>query len=219
MKTTFSALIVCAASLLGLPAAQAATVSLFNTGVDATGAVLPDSTVGDAHYSLISTPGGTSDVRVISSASGFPIGPWLGDNSSSRWIGPNNDAQLNGNVGAFVYRATFDLTGLNAASALINGLWTTDNNGLDILINGVGLGYTTAGGQFAAGFAAFQVTSGFVAGINTLDFVVNNGGGPTGLRVEMTGNADLQQAVPEPGSLALVGLAIAGLGVARRRKA
>lgn len=166
--------------------------------------MLPDSTVGDAHYSLISTPGGMSAVWVFSSASGLPIRPWLGDNSSSRWIGPDNDAQLDGDVGGFVYRTTCDLTGLSAASALING---------------VGLGYTTSGGQFVAGFAAFQVTSGFVAGINTLDFVVNNGGGPTGLRVEMTGNADLQQAVPEPGSLALVGLAIAGLGVARRRKA
>jgi hypothetical protein len=49
-------------------------------------------------------------------------------------------------------------------------------------------------GSSAAGFASFTpftVNSGFIAGVNTLDFVVNNapfaGTNPTGLRVEISG--------------------------------
>lgn len=36
----------------------------------------------------------------------------------------------------------------------------------------------------------FTINSGFVAGVNTLDFVVTNtGAGPTGLRVDLSGTA------------------------------
>ncbi|HWR88591.1 MAG TPA: hypothetical protein VN277_09250, partial [Acidiferrobacterales bacterium] len=46
---------------------SAATITLFNTGVDAAGAVLADGTIGDPHYRLISKPAGTSDIRIITS--------------------------------------------------------------------------------------------------------------------------------------------------------
>lgn len=201
------------AAMLTAPAAHAGLITtLYNTGVDASGAVLPDGTVGDPHYTLISVPGGTTATRIITSASGFPIPPYIGDNTLSRWIGPNNDSDLNGPVGTYTFRTTFDLTGFDHTTASIAGGWSTDNNGLDILINGTSLGYTTSFTQFQTGFSAFAVNSGFVAGINTLDFVVFNGGGPIGLRVQMTGT------VPEPGSLALAALALLGLGVAARRR-
>jgi hypothetical protein len=210
---------LCAIALAAITAtnAHADAITLFNTGVDDQGQVLANSTVGDPHYSLADVPGGSSTLRVITSANGYPVGAWFGDNTSSRWIGPNNDQALKGPQGAYVYRTTFDLTGFNATTALIEGGWSTDDNGLDIVINGQSLGYTTPGGQFSAGFAAFEITSGFVAGVNTLDFIINNSGGPTGLRVEMTGTADLSQAVPEPSALALVGLALTGLALSRRR--
>ena len=205
-----------AGAVLASTATHAAMISsLFNTGVDATGAVLADGTVGDPHYTLTSVPGGTTAIRVITSASGFPIPPYFGDNTSSRWIGPNNDADLNGPVGTYRYRTTFDLTGFDFNSASVSGGWSTDNNGLDILINGISLAATTSFTQFSAGFSAFSITSGFVAGVNTIDFLVNNGGGPTALRVEMTGTAD----VPEPHMLSLAAVALLGLGLARRRRA
>ena len=218
--TRIKAMVIAAAVALGLAApAQAATITtLFNTGVDAAGVPLPDGTVTDPHYSLIATPGGTSSILVRQSAGGFPIPPYIGDNAFSAWIGPFNDTILDGPVGSYTYRTTFDLTGFNPSTASITGGWSSDNNGLDILINGVSLGYTTSFTQFAIGFSPFSVTSGFVSGINTLDFVVNNGGGPTALRVEMSGTASPAAAVPEPATLLLAGIGGVGLIGARLRK-
>ena len=220
MKLKISAILV-ALSATFSHYSSAATVQLFNTGVDSLGAVLADGVIGDPHYRLISTPAATpastSDIRIITAASGYPIPPYIGDNLFSRWIGPNNDADVNGPVGSYTYRTTFDLTGFDISTASITGGWSTDNNGLDILINGTSLGYTTDFAQFSTGFSAFSVGSGFVMGLNTLDFVVNNGGGPTALRVELSGTADLL-AVPEPGTLALFALAALGAGLVRRRE-
>ena len=69
---------------------------------------------------------------------------------------------------------------------------------------------------------SFLLTSGFQAGVNTLDFFVQNGNGgsdltgPTALRVEMLGDAT---ATPLPAALPLFagGLGVIGL-IARRRK-
>jgi len=66
----------------------------------------------------------------------------------------------------------------------------------------------------------FTLGSGFIAGINTLDFVVNNIGGeitnPTGLRVEFQ-SATADQ-VPVPAAIWLLGSGLLGLiGIARRR--
>jgi hypothetical protein len=194
--------------------ANADTISgLFNTGVDDTGTVLTNN-ASETHYTLVSTPdGSTTGVRVATSANGFPLPPWLGDDALSAWIGPNSDGQLDGPAGLYDYQVSFSLAGLDSNSAVIAGNWATDNEGVDILINGVSTGDSNLNGF--ASFTAFSITSGFVGGINTLDFIVNNDGGPTGLRVEATGTAD---AIPEPASLALVGAGLFGLGLIRRRK-
>ena len=176
--------------------------TLFNTGVDSAGAVLPDGTIGDPHYSLISVPtDSTAETRIITSAGGFPIPPYIGDNTLSSWIGPNNDNDLNGPSGTYIYRTTFDLTGFASNTASITGQWSTDNNGLDILINGTSLRLYKSLRSLST-FSQFLITSDFVSGINTLDFVVNNGGGPTALRVEVTGTAS---PVPVPAAVWLFG--------------
>jgi hypothetical protein len=211
----FRALPGALAMLLFAASAAATPIAIFNTGVDAFGNVLPHGTVGDPHYSLISVPGGSTTTLIITSAGGFPVPPYIGDNTLSRWIGPGNDGDLNGPAGTYVYRTTFDLTGLNPATASLLIGWSTDNNGLDVALNGASLGQTTSFTQFSAGFSVFAVTSGFLPGVNTLDFWVNNGSGPTALRVEAAGTAD---PIPEPGSLLLLGAGLAALGLLRARR-
>jgi len=197
------------------PTYASSLTTLFNTGVDSGGNVLTNNTIGDPHYSLIAVPSGSTNTRIITSAGGFPIGPYLGDNTLSRWIGPNNDADLNGPVGNFTYRTTFDLTGFNPSTALISGKWSSDNNGLSILLNGVNIGTPAIPFTAFTNWFPFSISSGFVGGINTLDFLVYNGGGPTALRVEMAGTAS---AVPIPAALWLIGSALIGLVSFGRRK-
>ena len=200
--------------LVLIGSAQAAPINIFNTGVDANGDVVAGGTVGDEHYTLISDPNGTiTGIKTATAISeGYPIGPWLGDNSLSSWIGPNT-GDLVGPGGLFTYQTTFDLSGLDHTTASILGRWATDDQGIDILINGTATGNTSA--SFGV-FTDFTINSGFIAGVNTLDFVVTNGHGPTGLRVEIT-NANAV-AVDEPYALALLGLGLLGLGINRNKK-
>jgi hypothetical protein len=162
---------------------------LFNTGVDSLRRPLPDDSP-DPHYTIAAGPV-TGTAYAATSGQGFPIPPWLGDNSISAWIGPTTDTWAAGGTSAnYSYQTTFDLTGYDPATARIVGQWSTDNNGMDILINGQSTGQPNTA-QFTS-FSPFRINSGFINGVNTLTFVVNNADGPgdnpTGLRVEMEGS-------------------------------
>lgn len=212
--------------LLGaVSSAHAAKINtLFNTGVDENGVVLPHGSTGDSHYSLVTVPGGATGTRVITSDGGYPVGPYLGDSAISRWIGPNNDDDLNGPIGNYLYTTAFDLTGFNAATAAIEGRWATDNEGVDILLNGISLGFTSPFEGFR-NFENFVINKGFIPGLNTLSFVVNNGGGPTGLRVEFSkGEAEESNSggvsdVPVPAAIWLFGTGLFSVfGFSSRKK-
>ena len=168
---------------------------LYNTGVDASSKALPDN-IRDSHYLWVQ---GATNPYAATAAGGFPIPPWLGDSTLSAWISPTLDTVAasdgTGNV-RYNYKTTFDLTGFNPATARLSGRWATDNNGVDIILNGVSSGQVNTA-QFGA-WTPFQITSGFLAGTNELTFVVANGspGGapgsdPTGLRAELWGMASL----------------------------
>jgi len=203
-----------AAALAATTSAGAASITtLYNTGVDSSGTPLSDGTVGDPHYNLVSVPGGsTTDILVRTSAGGYPIPPYIGDDTLSAWIGPNNDNNLDGPNGTYIYQTTFNLTGFNAATAAIVGGWTSDNDGIGILLNGNNTGTPpTDFAQFSLGFAPFTISGGFLPGLNTLDFLVDNGGGPTALRVEMSGTADLA-ATPLPSTWTMLIAGFIALG-------
>jgi hypothetical protein len=161
----------------------------FNAGVGADGKVLADGSV-DPHYQLITNANDSlSKDAIVEDSTLYPIvaGPWLPNSEASKWIGPLADP--NGAPGRYVYRTTFDLTGVDPTAVQVMGKWATDDAGVDILLNGSSTGLQNPG---FASFAPFVLTNGFTAGINTLDIVMNNGGtapNPTGLRVELRAGA------------------------------
>ena len=223
VKTIMAVAGIVLAAAVSTASVAAPITTLFNTGTDAANsAAAVSNNATELHYSLISVPAGeTTNVRVATAANGFPVapgGPWLGVNGVSNWIGLNTTTELTGLAGTYIYRLSFSLTGLNAATASITGQWAADNTGSNIRLNGVSTGNTASG--FTA-FTPFSLTSGFVTGANTLDFVVNNIDGPTGLRVELSGTATPAgvTAAPEPASFLVLTMALAGLQVIRRRRA
>jgi len=207
---------VCAALSLTIEAA-ALPLTIYNTGVDNALNAWAGAGVPDIHYSLIVQPGSATAVTVNDTTWPFP--PWLANNytanAGSRWIGPAADS--NGPGGNYVYRTTFVVPSNAILSTVsVAGSWAVDDVGTDIRINGISTGQTY--NSFAA-LAPFSINSGFVLGVNTLDFYISNafiGNNPTGLRVDkISGN----YLIPEPTSVCLVGLAaLAGGRMLRRAR-
>jgi hypothetical protein len=202
------------------PCTMADTIGIFNTGVDDSGTLLTANST-DPHYSLVTNPDIYTGANAFVIPNDYPIPPWISNGPNSNWIAPRSSYLHNLASGTYVYRTNFDLTGLDPLTAILTGSWMTDNNGLDILINGISTGFTTSFTQFQEGFASFSITSGFVGGLNSLDFVVFNGdseANPTGLRVEVSGAAN-SVSVPEPMTMLLLGFGLIGLaGMRKRRK-
>jgi len=222
MRLYGKSIAVCALLLaFGSSSAQAAIITLFNTGVNSAGVSLPNGSA-EIHYSLIAPvpAGSTTSLEVVTSAGGFPIPPWLGDSTISAWISPANRNGIDPDddpAGTYTYRTTFTLPAFTTAS--ITGQWATDNTGGSILLNGVATANPPSPGFTS--FTSFTISSGFVTGTNTLDFVVTNlpatSTNPTGLRVELTGQF---APVPEPTTICTwLGVAlIFSAGCHRRRR-
>ncbi|HWH69030.1 MAG TPA: hypothetical protein VNT26_06580, partial [Candidatus Sulfotelmatobacter sp.] len=160
---------------------------LFNTGVGDSQVPLPGG-VADGHWQLIQSddPAYPGPAMYVVS---FPPAAWLANSGSSRWVSPGDGVNVAG--GTYAFRTMFLLDTLDPANAQLQGNWISDNQGLDIRLNGVSLGLTNSG--VLNSFTPFTVTSGFVPGLNTLDFVVSNAPGtgpnPAGLRAELHGAA------------------------------
>ncbi|MDH7503754.1 MAG: immunoglobulin domain-containing protein [Verrucomicrobiota bacterium] len=194
-STLFSAFVLGCMSVQGAP-----IPGLYNTGVDDNGAPLGNAAV-DPHYKLIESPDGDypgpNTYTLIAGWPVAPAGPWVADSSVSRWIAPRARQSIGNAPGTYTFRTTFNLTGFDPAKAKITGRWTSDNNGVDMVLNGVSLGLGQ-GGNFGI-FYDFAIDYGFVDGVNTLDFVVSNAGdavNPIGLRVEMVGTVEIAGEPP-----------------------
>jgi len=181
--------------------------TLFGTGVDASGNPLPNGSV-DPHY----TAGGP----LYTIGSPGSVG-WVDNTLTSSWVSPVPNTLAG--PGPFTYHTTFDLTGFLASTAQITGQLAADDQAT-IYLNGVdvfdGAPDNTAPWSF---LQALTISSGFISGINTLDIYIPNNiegsnDGPTGLQLNLTGTAT---PVPEPASVALLGLSVFALNFLRRR--
>jgi len=218
-RLTFASMLSLGALALSGTSASAAFIPVYSTGVTDSGALAAPGGA-DSHYSITSAPTGASTPVVGSSLPSV----WTPNTSSSQWIGVQANLNTHNPTGSYDYRTTFSLAGLNAATASIMGSIAADDY-VTVLINGAATSYVNYGGFQA--FTPFSITSGFVAGSNTIDFIVTNApnvspdGTPAGLQVNIT-SATANAIVPEPASIVLVSLgsiAAAGFGVRRRRAA
>ena len=157
-----------------------------NTGTDG-GVVLPEGTISPPNWALVDAPAGsTRSLAVLRAIGGFPIPPYIGDNETSAWISPNNTANSVSPPGFYTFRTQFDLSARQSARVKTIGYFAVDNEVINVLINSITTGITGVG--FEVFSPPFQILDGFVAGTNTLDFVVINAGGadsPMGFRAEL----------------------------------
>jgi hypothetical protein len=229
--------------LVAVTPAQSATIdTLFNTGVNNNGTML--TTGVDPHYSISridyapgtgydyysnpSTPPASFGNHVNSTVPAFMANPgwaWIGNGPTSSWISydPNGGGSSLLTTGLYFYQTTFDLTGLDPASVQISGFWGTDDPGW-MYLNLADINVPDANNLVVYGggwnvLAPFSISGSnglFKKGLNTLTFLVWDGGmAITGLRMDIT-SATASVAVPEPGTLMLLGGGLLGLLFSRR---
>lgn len=183
----------------------AAITDLFNTGVDAAGVGLAVTNgATDIHYTVISSPSNTGTPHSAVTYYNLAYSP--ADNASSDWISVNTSGS-DGSGGSYDYQTTFTIGALyDPSTALITGQFEGDDHIIATRINGVVVSGATA--DSFQHYTPFSITSGFVAGLNTLDFIVLDDGQPTALRVDsLVGTVSplSTPTVPEPASLLLIG--------------
>ncbi len=210
--------LVVAMGLASLNANADVITGLYNTGAGLSAGQQ------DTNYALSSATTTVGSFGYVAANGSFPIGPWLENTATSSWLTPtqNQGDSLDPSTdGVYTWSTTFDLTGFDASTATFSAQFAADNSAIAYL-NGTQIG--TANG-FASWSAFSATSSNFVAGVNTLTFVLTNqaqgSGNPTGLRVEfLSSDVTAVATVPEPSEYALM---IAGLGlmglIARRKNA
>jgi hypothetical protein len=180
--------------LLGVinPPAELYPINITGTG-GATGALIAED-VPDPNYILVSAPAGAYQGpnaygignNSMTISQGLPAG-WP-ENDAQKWIGPLPTATISSSpAGKYTYQTTFDLTGRNPASAFIDGAYYAADQ-CEIFLNGKSVALSS--NPQLSSQASFILTTGFQAGVNTLQFVVTNTTtGATGLQVfiPMTG--------------------------------
>jgi len=206
MKKNMICTLVASLVFFSVNAQAVPIVGLYNTGEGITVDKTTDINYQLTNFSGNSIYGGYGEAVV---GSGWPISPWVADNSTSHWLTPtsNRAESFDSSRNSFyLWTLSFDLTGFEPSTASFAGQFSADNNAVAYL-NGNIIG-------LAAGFTqwySFVATSDmFVVGTNTLEFIVTNikqsSVNPTGLRVDFT-SSDVA-SVPAPAVLPLISVGL-----------
>jgi hypothetical protein len=141
------------------------------TGFDLNGAPLADDAI-DPHYALWAS----ADAAFLGPNTIVPANTldYNANDAGSKWISPSST--LGGARGVYTYRATFLLDstlpeGSTLTASVLSG------GSLTVLLNGQPTGIANLTPAFPGPHRiafSFTLTNGFVAGANTLDFVVDN---------------------------------------------
>jgi hypothetical protein len=156
--------------------------TLFNTGIGDNGIAL-GAGVADPHYTLTAAAQGIVPTNAMAMVNN---GAWAANDTSSTWIGVNNNGANNVNFGAYYYQTAFSIDGFLPSTVQINVAVAVDNDLTNVFRNGVATGIAASG---FAGFSSPLSVSGFSAGVNTLEFrTINAGTGvnPHGFRATFT---------------------------------
>jgi hypothetical protein len=183
------------------PGETQAIPTLFSSGVGANGAVLVAGAL-DPHYLLTASAYSTPPPPDIAATVMTSHPAWVANDASSMWIGPLSQGTTSVPPGRYSFRTTFDLTGFNPATALLDLQVAVDNELTNVTFNGAVASVRYS--NFNAFSSVFPLTNGFVAGTNTLDFTMANittSPSPGGLRVKAGGTAS--RYVPTNTPLAL----------------
>jgi Domain of unknown function (DUF4214) len=179
-----------------------ASIPIFSTGVDANHM---DLALGspDSHFTLINSPNGALQPTVFS----YLPSAYASNSGTSQWIGPAADPFTFLDPGFYTYQETFDLTGFDPTTAVIQGQIASYKIST-MSLNGVATGVEVLEGAMNSPsdfyvLHAFTLTKGFVPELNTLDVTVSNDHFGTGLRLDLSGTANTSSAKVVSGTVYL----------------